>query len=335
MVANLGFTGIQGGGAAPSTQPAIQYKDAFGTPISQDQAARTANFQSGGSLYQQALAEEKAMRDGVAAMRAQMEGGGTYAAPQTGGIDPNPNQLTHGVTPMLNPGGFAGVQTGGPDPFPSQRTGGPDPFPWGQNTQQTVQNGSAAGGGNPYLQQQADAITNQVNQNWTRVQQPSIRSGAMAAGGFGGSRQGVVEANALNDINQGLSNSLANLYGTDWTNAQNRGLQQQQISNSYNLGLGNLALGNDTLDANIYNRNFDNQMASANFGLNAYNTMMGYGQQGINNATTVQNTPLQYQQYFNSAYNAGGGQGGTTTGVQGTTSNPWMAGSTIVRALGY
>lgn len=308
MVANLGFTGIQGG---VSPQPAIQYKDAFGAPISQDQAARTANYQSGGSLYQQSLDEEKAMRDRVAAMRANAPAGVGVV-----GIDGN---------------AFYGMGT----PSSGSTSGGSTPFGGVQNTQQTAQTGPAAGGGNPYLQQQADAITNQVNQNWTRVQQPSIRSGAMAAGGFGGSRQGVVEANALNDINQGLSNSLANLYGTDWTNAQNRGLQQQQISNSYNLGLGNLALGSDTLDANIYNRNFDNQMASANFGLNAYNTMMGYGQQGINNSTTVQNTPLQYQQYFNSAYNAGGGQGGTTTGVQGTTSNPWMAGSTIVKALGY
>lgn len=328
MAYNLGFSGVQdsypqtggpdpfpqGGwaGVGPSAELLSlnnQYKTAMGTPIEMSQAERTANFQSGGSLYQQSLDEEKAMRDRVAAMRANAPAGVGVV-----GIDGN---------------AFYGTPSSG------GTSGGSTPFGGVQSTQQTAQTGPAAGGGNPYLQQQADAITNQVNQNWTRVQQPSIRSGAMAAGGFGGSRQGVVEANALNDINQGLSNSLANLYGTDWTNAQNRGLQQQQITNSYNLGLGNLALGNDTLDANIYNSNFANQMASANFGLNAYNTMMGYGQQGINGATTIQNTPLQYQQYFNNAYNAGGGQGGTSTSVQGTTSNPWMTASTAVRALGY
>ena len=188
---------------------------------------------------------------------------------------------------------------------------------------------------NPYLDQMAQGITDQMNQNWERNLAPSIRSGAMAAGGFGGSRQGVVEANALNDMNRSLGQNLTNLYGTDYTNDRNRALQKYSADQGYNLGMANNNLGYANLDANIYNSNFNNQLNSAQFGLNTYNTMMGYGQQGINNATTVQNTPLTYQNYFNGQYNAGGGNGGTTTQTTGTTSNPWMTGATAVKALGY
>lgn len=188
---------------------------------------------------------------------------------------------------------------------------------------------------NPYLDQMAQGITDQMNQNWERNVNPSLRSGAMAAGGFGGSRQGVVEANALNDMNRSLGQNLTNLYGTDYTQDRQRALQKYSADQGYNLGMANNNLGYANLDANIYNSNFNNQLNSAQFGLNAYNTMMNYNQTGVNNATQIQNTPLQYQQYFNGQYNAGGGKGGTTTQTTGTTSNPWMTGATAVKALGY
>ena len=92
---------------------------------------------------------------------------------------------------------------------------------------------------NPYLDSMASNITNQVNDNWSRNIAPSIRSGAMQAGGFGGSRQGVVEANALKDINGGLTNSLTNLYGQDYQTSMGRNLQRYQGDQSYDLGLRN------------------------------------------------------------------------------------------------
>ena len=57
---------------------------------------------------------------------------------------------------------------------------------------------------NPYLDEMAQGITSQMNDNWSRNIAPGIRSGAMNVGGFGGSRQGVVESNALNDMNRSL-----------------------------------------------------------------------------------------------------------------------------------
>lgn len=96
---------------------------------------------------------------------------------------------------------------------------------------------------NPYLGDMANTIRQQVTDNLQRNILPSIGSAAVAAGGYGGSRQGVVEANALKDANTGLSGALSNLYGQDYNNAMSRGLQKYQGDQNYNMGLGNLGLG--------------------------------------------------------------------------------------------
>lgn len=96
---------------------------------------------------------------------------------------------------------------------------------------------------NPYLGEMAGTIRQQVTDNLQRNILPGIGSAAIAAGGYGGSRQGVVEANALKDANTGLSGALSNLYGQDYTNAMSRNLQKYQADQGYNLGVGNLGLG--------------------------------------------------------------------------------------------
>lgn len=177
---------------------------------------------------------------------------------------------------------------------------------------------------NPYLDKMAAGVTSQMNDNWQRNQLPSIRSGAMAAGGFGGSRQGVVEANGLNDMNRSLGQNLTNLYGSDYNNAMGRGLQQQSINNSYDLGLRSSDLGFSNLDANINQNNFNNQLASANFGMGVYNTLNNQTQAGIQAGTNVQNTPLDYQKYFTNSANGVGSGYGTSNTSQTNTGNPWL-----------
>lgn len=174
---------------------------------------------------------------------------------------------------------------------------------------------------NPFLDQMAQGITSQMNDNWTRNLAPSMRSGAMATGGFGGSRQGVVEANGLNDMNRSLGQNLTNLYGTDYTNAQNRNLQQQSINNSYDLGLRSSDLGFAGLDANINQNNFGNQLNSAQFGLNAYNTMGQQNNAGTTAAGTVQNQPLNYFNNASANTNSMANGYGTTTGTQQNPGN--------------
>lgn len=123
---------------------------------------------------------------------------------------------------------------------------------------------------NPYLPAQAQAITQQANNNLFNYQMPQINSGAIAAGGFGGSRNGIAQGLAIGQTNQGLSNSLASLYGNAYENDQNRGLQQQSINNAFTLGQGNLDLGR-TQAANNYSLGQGNLTLGNKQADNSYN----------------------------------------------------------------
>lgn len=106
---------------------------------------------------------------------------------------------------------------------------------------------------NPYLQQMGDVLTNRVTDNLNRNILPGIRSNAVAAGGFGGSRQGVIEANAMKDANQGISDALTGAYFQDFTNQMNRNLAQYgQNQSFYNANRG-MDLQQTQLGANLFN----------------------------------------------------------------------------------
>lgn len=171
--------------------------------------------------------------------------------------------------------------------------------------------GTGYGAQNPYLLPMMQSITDQVTSNFNRNVMPQISQQMMATGGYGGSRQGVIEANAMRDMNQGLSNSLANL-----------GLQDFNAQRGYDLGLRGNDLGYAGLDAQINQNNFNNRLAGANFGLNLFNQGMANNQTGINAGTNIQNTPMNYWSQFANQYN-GIGQGyGSTTGSTSQQGNP-------------
>lgn len=170
---------------------------------------------------------------------------------------------------------------------------------------------------NPYLQEMGDRMAGTMTNNWQRQVQPQIASGAMAAGGYGGSRQGVVEANSANDLNNGIGSALASLYG----NGYNTGLQ-------YDLGLKNNQLGYANLDRNISNDNNNWQLQGANFGLGVYDRLQQGNQIGVNAGTNMQNTPQNYWNNFSNGANSIGQGYGTSTGTQN------MPGSPVMGALG-
>lgn len=164
---------------------------------------------------------------------------------------------------------------------------------------------------NPYLPQMAAGITQQMTDNWARNLAPSIRSGAMAAGGFGGSRQGVVEANGLRDLNTSLGQNITNLYGQDYNNQMNRNMQQYQTDSSANLGYANL-------DSN-------NAQFGANYGLNALNYQNQWANNNLLTANALQQTPIDYNRYFTGQVNQTAGQGGTNTATTNNQGNPYMS----------
>lgn len=180
--------------------------------------------------------------------------------------------------------------------------------------------GLGAGGGfsasmsdqNPYLKQLGQTMVDQMTTNFNRNVMPAVGSQAIATGGYGGSRQGVVESNAMNDLNNSIGSALANLYNSGYGSSLN-----------YNLGMGNLGLGYANLDRNINNDNFANQMTGANLGLNVWDRLMGNNQSGTQTGQQIQNAPMNYWQQFANSANAIG-QGFGTSSTSGPQSNPLL-----------
>lgn len=146
-----------------------------------------------------------------------------------------------------SPGGPSGMQFSSPG-GPAVGSGAPSS---GGGLVQNVNLGQYQQ--NPYLSQMGDVLTNRVTDNLNRNILPGIRSNAVAAGGFGGSRQGVIEANAMKDANQGISDALTGAYFQDFTNQMNRNLAQYgQNQSFYNANRG-MDLQQTQLGANLFN----------------------------------------------------------------------------------
>lgn len=255
--------------------------------------------------------------------------GSTYQAPHNYGTDTNPSWAlnaaqqtsmfgdqgaavnaalgrTHEAVPAWQQGGGNGNgQTGTPyqnfsvKPLPASSAG----------VSNTV--GTSTSGQNPYLAQMGNTMVGQMTDNFARRVMPSIASGAMAAGNFGGSRQGVVEANAMNDLNQQIGGALSNLYGNGFNTALN-----------YDLGLRGNELGFANLDRSINNDNLNWQMQGANFGLGVYDRMQQANNLGLGAGSQIQNTPMNYWNQFSQGANSLGQGYGTTT--QSSGGNPFM-----------
>ena len=135
---------------------------------------------------------------------------------------------------------------------------------------------------NPYLQQMQQASTNQAMQTYNQGLQnamqtiePQIQSGAIGAGQYGGSRQGIAEGimgqqqliNAANLGQSSLANG-ANLYGNAYSQAQN--LMGSAANNLTNLGVqngqfnANLGLNNNTQQMQQQQYNLGNAMQGIN-----------------------------------------------------------------------
>lgn len=186
---------------------------------------------------------------------------------------------------------------------------------------------------NPYLQGQADQISSNMTRNFNTQVMPQINSGAMAAGGFGSSRQAIAQSlgmRGLNDsIGQAQTNLYSNAYSTDQANQLQRdlsanqlatqssiaGMQNQttrdlgfgnldlgktQAQNQYNLGLGGLGANMYQADQNFYTNQRGQDLSQYSLGLQATqagnNGLAGQGQQLWNLGLGEQNagwTPLQ------------------------------------------
>jgi hypothetical protein len=165
---------------------------------------------------------------------------------------------------------------------------------------------------NPYAEQMANTLGQQMGEQFQRQIAPQISSGAQLAGGYGGSRQAVMEANAANDLQQNTGQAMGNLLG---------GMYGQDLS--YNLGMGNLDLGYANLDRNINNDNNQWGLQGAQLGMQIQDRQLQQNQLGLANGTQIYNQPWtninQYGQLYNQI-----GQGYGQTSQSGGGGNPMM-----------
>lgn len=171
----------------------------------------------------------------------------------------------------------------------------------GQGQMPMLPGGGVGGGGgtNPYLKDIGDNIRTQSMQDLGQGLN-MIRSGAIGTGGLGGSRQGVAEGLAIGRANQGVSSALANLYGGDWTNQQNRDLQRYGMDQGFYTSQRGQDLAQIGLGSQLETQALQNQWYPITQAANIYGSLSG-----LNSSTT--NTASQ-----------GGGAMGALGGLLGT-----------------
>jgi len=93
---------------------------------------------------------------------------------------------------------------------------------------------------NPYFQSALNAAIQPITQNFQESVLPSIRSGSIANGGLGGSRQGIAEGIA----SRGYLDTIANMAATMGNSAYNSGLSA--LNSAANIGSGLYGTGLDS-----------------------------------------------------------------------------------------
>jgi hypothetical protein len=172
--------------------------------------------------------------------------------------------------------------------FGSQQPTQQQPTQQQPTQQQPTQQQPTQRQGNPYLSQMGADIGTQMSNNFNRNVMPGIRSGAMAAGGFGGSRQGVVEANGINDLNQQYGSALTSLYGNAYNSDASNALGYAGLQNQSNIAsMGNAttqrgqdqnyALGQGNLNLGFGNLANQQQQTANQYALGQGNLNLGFG----------------------------------------------------------
>lgn len=174
------------------------------------------------------------------------------------------------------------------------------------------------GAGNPYLQANINAGIKDLTTGYNLAQVPAQNAAAIRSGSFGNSALGEMAQQDQNILQKNIGNLTNSARMQDYQNQQQLYMQQQAANtqaNQWNLGFGR----------DVYNDAFGQNQQNLQTGIGLLGTLNGYNQGDLATATGVQNAPLNYWSTFSNAAN-GLGQGfGTSTNVQGTTSNPVLS----------
>lgn len=144
---------------------------------------------------------------------------------------------------------------------------------------------------NPYLAQTANAAIQPIVNQLTQSILPQISGGAIQAGGFGGDRQGVFEAKAVDDFTRNVGNITSGIYSNAYSQGldtmlqglalspQTLGLQTLPSSILQSVGAGETAYDQALLDDEISRFNYEQNLPWMNLEryTNLLNPYTGFG----------------------------------------------------------
>lgn len=178
---------------------------------------------------------------------------------------------------------------------------------------------------NPYLARQIDNAQGDLVRNFNLVAQPSYNAAMLRSGSFGNS--------GVDEMNRNAQLNLQNSMGRIANDMRFNDYQQQQQMYQWDQGF----------NRNLYNDAYAQQQQDLQTQLGLLDRTQAYDTTALNNATNIQNTPLNYwQQFANGANAIGSGYGISTTQTPGGGSNPWVTalggaqlGNALFKALGW
>jgi len=152
---------------------------------------------------------------------------------------------------------------------------------------------------NPYLQQVAGNVTNDMNRA-RQMQMNQLGDQAMASKAFGGSRHGVAEAETNRGFFDRLGSTLDNIYAGGFNAAT--GLAGQDLTRGLQAGMSNQQMDFGTGQLNTQNRQQANvQNAANNLQAQFANQQMDFGTQQANQQAALQAQSLRNQAGMNLA----------------------------------
>lgn len=161
---------------------------------------------------------------------------------------------------------------------------------------------------NPYLQQNIDATLGDVTRSYNLGVKPQTESSMVNSGSFGNSGLMEIQGEQQRQLGDTLGRTAGSMRLQDYG--------QQQDMYKWDQGF----------DRALYNDAYGQQQQNLQTSVGLLGSLQGYDANDTNNATTIQNTPMNYWQQFSNGANAIGQGYGTQTGTQtGGGSNPWVS----------
>lgn len=176
------------------------------------------------------------------------------------------------------------AQAGGPDAIRAGYVAPTDAFRslGGADPTQSIQQMLSGRVNTSALDPVVNNAMRRMSDNFNEQVMPGINQGAVAAGQYGGSRQGIAQGLAAKGLALAQGDTAANLYNNAFNTAQSN--MYGTANNMAGLGLSN-AQGNANRDLAAQTANASNQLATQQFNAGALNNMSQFNAGAQNSAS--------------------------------------------------